>query len=85
MVRVFCRAQQHVDLPAHLIASLPCEKVRSSNPPASLEYRVLKRDLGPLLQQLRLTERLLPTSYVHISSVIQLSPITCARALSLAC
>ena len=48
-----CRAQHHCQLPADLVASLPSEKVYDRDARDGHSFRVLKRDLGPLLQQVR--------------------------------
>ena len=52
-----CRAQHHCQLPAELVASLPSEGVYDRYAPNRETFRVLKRDLGPLLQQVRLILR----------------------------
>lgn len=52
---VVCRAAQLYKLPKKLVAVLPSERtgINSYQP----ETRVLKRDLGPLLEQVRFLER----------------------------
>lgn len=48
---IACRAQHHCQLPAEMVASLPSEGVYDRYAPNRETFRVLKRDLGPLLQQ----------------------------------
>jgi hypothetical protein len=49
-----CRAQHHCQLPAELVASLPSEGVYDRYAPNRETFRVLKKDLCPLLQQARI-------------------------------
>lgn len=54
VVYAICRAKQHCKLPENLVESLPSEEIYSRYMPGQRNFRVLKRDLGPLLQQVRL-------------------------------
>ena len=52
-MHVICRAKKHCKLPADQVESLPSEEIYSRYMPGQRNFRVLKRDLGPLLQQVR--------------------------------
>ena len=50
---VICRAKKHCKLPADQVEALPSKEMYRIYPFGQRHYRVLKRDLGPLLQQVR--------------------------------
>ena len=52
-MHVICRAKKHCKLPADQVQSLASEEIYSRYMPGQRNFRVLKRDLGPLLQQVR--------------------------------